>query len=177
MTLSEMLEEITNAKDKKMSTVAVFIDLIKAFDTLNNEIVVNKLHHSGIRGIVLEWIVSYLSSRKQFAQINDKSSENKTIRCGIPQDSVLGPKLFSIFINDLCNVFSILRCILFADDTTIVCSKYDLKELCTEVSNELSKVNDWFNINKLSLNLNNTNFMLFANCKLVMYLLLLKIHA
>ena len=153
-----------------MSTVAVFIDLKKAFDTLDHEILVNKLYHYGIRGIVLEWIVSYLSKRKQFVQINDISSEHKTIRCGVPQGSVLGPKLFNIYINDLCNVSSMLRCVLFADDTTIICSKYDLKELCTEVNNELNKVDsDWFNINKLSLNLNKTNFMLFANSKSSVY--------
>ena len=169
MALTEMLEEITTAKDKKMSTVAVFIDLKKAFDTLNHEILVNKLYHYGIRGIVLEWIVSYLSKRKQFVQINDISSEHKTIRCGVPQGSVLGPKLFNIYINDLCNVSSMLRCVLFADDTTIICSKYDLKELCTEVNNELNKVSDWFNINKLSLNLNKTNFMLFASSKSSVY--------
>ena len=148
-----------------MSTVAVFIDLKKTFDTLNHEILVNKLCHYGIRGIVLEWIVSYLSKRKQFVQINDISSEHKTIRSGIPQGSVLGPRLFNIYINDLCNVSSMLRCVLFADDTTIICSKYDLKELCTEVSNKLNKINDWFNISKLSLNLNKTNFMLFVNSK------------
>ena len=74
MALTEMLEEITNAKNKKMSTVAVFIDLKKAFDTLNHEILVNKLYHYGIRGIVLEWIVSYLSKRKQFVHINDITS-------------------------------------------------------------------------------------------------------
>ena len=169
MALTEMLEEITNAKDKKMSTVAVFIDLKKAFDTLNREILVNKLYHYGIRGIVLEWIVSYISKRKQFVHINDISSEHKTIRCGVPQGSVLGPKLFNIYINDLCNVSSMLRCVLFADDTTIICSKYDLKELCTEVNNELNKVSDWFNINKLSLNVNKTNFMLFANSKSSVY--------
>ena len=152
-----------------MSTVAVFIDLIKGFDTLNHEILINKPYHHGIRGIVLEWIVSYLSKIKQFVQINDISSEHKTIRCGISQGSIPGPKLFNIYINDLCNVSSILRCVLFADDTTIICSKYDLKELCTEVSNELNKVNDWFNIDKLSLNLNKTNFMLFANSKSSVY--------
>ena len=71
--------------------------------------------------------------------------------------------------NDLCNVSSILRCILFADDTTIICSKYDFNELCTEESSDLIKVNDWFNINKLSFNLNKTNFMLFVNSKSSVY--------
>ena len=75
-----------------MSTVAVFIDLTKALDTLSHEILVYKLYHYGIRGIVLEWIVSYLSSKKQFVQINDISSEHKTIRCCTPQGSVLGIK-------------------------------------------------------------------------------------
>ena len=148
-----------------MSTVAVLIDLKKAFDTLNHEILGYKPYHYGIRSIVLEWIVSYLSNRKQFVQINDISSEHKTITCGIPQGSVLGTNLFSIYINDLCYVSSILRCILFADDTTLIRSKYDLKELCTYVSNELNKINDWSNNNKLSLNLNKTNFMLFTNSK------------
>ena len=74
-----------------MSTVAIFIDIKIAFDTLNHEILVNKLYHYGIIGIVLEWIVSYLSNRKQFVKINDISSEHKTIRCGIPLGSVLGP--------------------------------------------------------------------------------------
>ena len=86
-----------------MFTVAVFIDLKKAFDTLNHDILVNKQYHYGIRGIVQEWIVSYLSKRKQFVQINDIRSEHKTIRCGIPQGSVLGPRLFNIYTNDLCN--------------------------------------------------------------------------
>ena len=126
--------------------IEVFIYLKKAFDTLNYEILVNKLFHYGIRGIVLEWIVSYLSNRKQLLQINDISPEHKTIRCGIPQGAVNGPKLFNIYINDLSNVSSMLRCVLFADDTTNICSKYGLKEQCTEVSNELNKVNDWFNI-------------------------------
>ena len=75
-----------------MSTVAVFIDLKKALDTLSHEILVNKLYHYGIRGIVQEWIFSYLSSRNQFVQINDINFEHKTIRCCTPQGSVLGIK-------------------------------------------------------------------------------------
>ena len=73
--------------------------------------------------------------------------------------------LLNIYIYDLCNVSTMLKCILFADDTTIICSKYYLEELCTEVISELDKVNDLFNINKLSLNLNKSNFMLFSSSK------------
>ena len=82
-----------------MYTVAVFIDDKKAFDTLNHEILVNKLYHYEIRGIVLESIVCYLSNRKQFVQINDIGSEHITMRCGIPHGSVLGTKLFNIYIS------------------------------------------------------------------------------
>ena len=83
----------------------------------------------------------------------------KTIGWDTPQSSILGPKLFHIYINNLRNVSTILKCILFVDVTTIICSKCDLKELCTEVSSESNKVNNWLNINKLSLNLNKINFV------------------
>ena len=106
----------------------------------------------------MEWIVSYLSNRKQFVQINDISSEHKTIGCGIPEGSFVGPKLFNMCFNALCNVSSIINAFYLQMIQHIICSKYDLKEQHTDVSSELNKVNDWFNINKLSQNLNKTNF-------------------
>ena len=87
-----------------MSTIGVFIYLMKAFDTLNHEIFVEKLEHYGIPGIASKLIISYLTSRKQYVSIQDTTSKDKEILCGIPQESSLGPKLFIIYIIEICNI-------------------------------------------------------------------------
>ena len=95
--------------------------------------------------------------------IHDTKSEFLNVICGVPQGSILGPKLFIIFINDICNISKIIQFILFADDTNIFCSDDDLTKLETKINQELSKLNDWFAINKLSLNVSKTNYMIFSN--------------
>ena len=90
-----------------MSTICVFVYLRKAIDTLNHEILVKKLQHYGTRGIASKWIISYLTSIKQYVNIQDTSSEHKEILCGVPQGSILGPKLFIIYINEICNITNI----------------------------------------------------------------------
>ena len=98
--------------------------------------------------------------------MGDCSSECLDIACGVPQGSVLGPKLFVLYINDICNVSSLVKCILFADDTNIFCSGENLQQLLDVISSELSKIKKWLDKNKLSLNLNKTKIMLFGNCKI-----------
>merc|ERR1719239_852182 len=127
---------------KKKITVGVFIDLKKAFDTIDHTLLLRKLKHYGIRGVANNWLESYLDSRKQFVSLNDCNSD---------------------VLNDICNVTKILNFILFADDTNIFCSGKDLKSLCKTVSIELDKLNVWFAVNKLSLNVSKTNFILFGN--------------
>jgi len=160
--LMELIEEICSSLDNKKNTIGVFIDLRKAFDTLDHDLLLRKLNHYGVRGIAHEWLKSYLSNRKQFVQINDIRSNRLNILCGVPQGSILGPKLFILYINDICNVSDIMRLILFADDTNIFKSGHNLNALAAEISLELNKLQVWFNVNKLSLNVQKTNYILFG---------------
>ena len=122
-----------------------------------------KLDHYGSRGIVYDWLTSYLSNRRQFVQINNTKPNLCNVLCGVPQGSILGPKLFILYINDICNVSNLLKFVLFADDTNIFCSHEDVSLLCAQISNELRKLSVWFAVNKLSLNVSKTNYMIFSN--------------
>lgn len=119
----------------------------------------------GIRGTALQWVSSYLKNRKQFVQINEVRSDLCNIICGVPQGSVLGPKLFILYVNDLVNVSEVFKCILFAEDTTFFCLGKDLEQMMGMIQTEFVKIQAWFQLNKLSLNLDKTNYMIFSNRK------------
>ena len=122
-----------------------------------------KLRHYGVRGDANDWLSSYLENRLQYVSFCDTDSTLRNVICGVPQGSILSPKLFILYINDTCNVSPVLKFILFADDTNIFCSGSDIVQLSILVSNELDKLIEWFAVNKLSLNLSKNNFMLFTN--------------
>ncbi len=92
----ELIEEITDNKDNNLVTTGVFIDLKKAFDTINHTILIEKLNHYGIRGVASNWIENYLCNITQYVSYNDVQSDYKSVVCGIPQGSILGPLLFFI---------------------------------------------------------------------------------
>ena len=117
--LLSLTETIKKSIDNGKFGCGIFLDLQKAFDTVNHNILLQKLEHYGIRGKVLDWFRSYLSSRSQNVAVNGHLSEILPITCGIPQGSVLGPLLFLIYVNDLPYVSKILKFYLFADDTSI----------------------------------------------------------
>ena len=163
--LIDLVEEISELMDTKLYTLGVFIDLKKAFDTVNHSILLQKLNFYSIRCVAEKWIEIYLSDRKQFVKICDSSSNALGVSCGVPQGSVLGPRLFILYINDICNVSKILKFVLFADDTNILYSDANINNLNNVVNSELDKLNTWFIINKLSLNVSKTNYILFGNRK------------
>ena len=148
-------------------SIGVFIDLKKAFDTVNHDLLIDKLEYYGIRGIAQEWLKSYLKDRKQFVQIDECASTLLSVTCGVPQGSILGPKLFILYINDICNASFILKFILFADDTNVFYSGVDIQTLCECISPELNKLHVWLSVNKLSLNVDKTNYILFGNRKYI----------
>ena len=159
--LIEITEQIKKSIDDGKYGCGIFIDLKKAFDTVNHKILLMKLEHYGIRGPLLKWFESYLTNRKQYVFYNGVSSDTKPVTCGVPQGSVLGPLLFLLYINDLPNISDKLNFFLFADDTNIYYESKNLKNLEKTVNEELKKLSLWLNLNRLALNIGKTNFVIF----------------
>ena len=158
-----IIKEMDNIKEIKIPT-AIFLDLSKAFDTLNFDILLNKLKYYGVRGTSLALIKSYLTNRYQYVQFENSDSELLEIVTGILQGSILGPLYFSVFINDLVNSSNKFQFLMYADDTTIYFSldEFPLENREIAVNSELEKVNTWLKLNKLSINVNKTKFMFFT---------------
>ena len=129
----------------------MFIDLKKAFDTIDHGLLMDKLYHYGIRGLAYDWVENYLQDRQQYVSLDNIKSESQRVRCGVPQGSILGPQLFILYINDICNVSHLLNFVIFADDTNVFYSHKDINILCQTMSNELNYLCTWFAANKLSL--------------------------
>ena len=156
-------DKIYNAlnQNEPTKTLSVFIDLKKAFDTVDHKILLKKMEKYGFRGTSNIWFKNYLSEREQFVSINGAESNMQSIICGVPQGSVLGPLLFLLFINDLPNATEFLT-LLFADDTTFQLSGTNLNLLFEKSNAELEKASIWFKANKLTLNIKKTKYMLFT---------------
>ena len=148
---------------KKNIIIGIFLDLSKAFDTIDHHILIHKLSNYGIRGIILSWFKHYLSNRKQFVTFRSKNSSRTHVTCGVPQGSILGPLLFLVYMNDITKSSNLLNFILFADDTNIFHSHKYINTLVETLNNELKRVSLWFKCNKLSLNVNKTCFFHFSN--------------
>ena len=159
--LLSLTETIKKSIDSGKFGCGIFLDLQKAFDTVNRKILLQKLEHYGIRGKVLDWFRSYLLSRSQYVVVNGHSSEMLPITSGVPQGSVLGPLLFLIYVNDLPYVSTILKFYVFADDSSIYYDSENLITLQKTVNRELRKVRKWLEANRLSLNIAKTNCAIF----------------
>ena len=162
MAILDMVEKIRSAWSEKSVAVGVFIDLKKAFDTVDHDILLKKLEHYGIRGHSLKLLKSYLEGRTQYVCYGGYESERGPVKCGVPQGSVLGPLFFLIYVNDMVKVCPELGLVLFADDTSIFVKAREPKELFEIVNRGLQKLAKWFRCNKLTLNLKKTEYVYFS---------------
>ena len=160
--VSDLMEYIYKKIDKSQYVAAIFIDLKKAFDTVDHKILLKKMLNFGIRDKALKLIESYLQDRLQVSKINSITSSQIAVSYGVPQGSVLGPLLYLWYILDLKNIDE-LHYFSYADDTVLVFSDSDLKTLETKMNSGLKLYNSWLVNNKLTINVEKTAFMCFYN--------------
>ena len=161
--LINITENIRKALDDGNIDCGVFVDLQKAFDTVDHQILLAKLNHYGIRGVSNDWFKSYLSNRNQYVSINGYESGLAALNCGVPQGSVLGPLLFLLYINDLNQAIKFCKVHHFADNTNLLCLSNSMKKLNKLVNADLKHLVNWLNANKISLSVKKTETVIFKS--------------
>jgi hypothetical protein len=163
LALTYLIDRISSALEKGEFVLGLFLDFSKAFDTVNHQILLQKLQCYGIRGVALKWISNYLSEREQYVEIDGVKSNMLAINCGVPQGSILGPLLFLVYINDLPDICKKCFPVFFADDSNLFVSGNDPEQLISTINNEMLTIVNWLNTNKLSLNVKKTHYILFKS--------------
>ena len=167
--ICELVGTVAKNREEKKHTLGIFIDLSKAFDTLNHDMLLHKMFKYGIRGLMLDWFRSYLKDRtmrvKCISNVTGaiEYSTYHKLDYGTPQGSCLGPLLFLIYINDLQYSIQYSSAVLFADDTTILQGHKNLKYLKWSMEEDLKLIIDWFKANLLTINLDKTECILFPS--------------
>ena len=170
----ELVDRIRLDIESGKIPLSVFLDLSKAFYTLDHSILLQKLKSYGVSGTSLQWFTSYLVNRQQLVDVAGTHSTLINLTTGVPQGSILGPLLFIIYMSDIYEASKSFHAILYADDTSLYSSlgsfnvnltgnNSDKHTLSIKINNELSNIQEWLNVNKLSLNVNKTKYMIFHN--------------
>ena len=149
--------------DKGNACGVLFLDLAKAFDTVDHDILLYKLKHLGFRNSAITWFDSYFCNRNQVTIANNHMSDMLPVLCGVPQGSILGPLLFICYINDLSSHLALSKNYLYADDTALVFSSNNTTSLSLNMNTELCTIDRWFRANKLTINADKTYSMLIRN--------------
>ena len=160
-----VVEYVYQAFNCKHDALSVFLDLRKAFDTVDHSILLYKLNYYGFRGNTHRWFSSYLEGRTQRVKIGSVLSDSKAISVGVPQGSNLGPLLFLIYVNDMIYASKIFKFTLFADDTVLNIHAKSQSELVVIANRELPKVARWISSNKLILNHTKSNWMMHSTSR------------
>ena len=162
--MAHLSEELASKVQNGKTICSVFLDLTKAFDTVNHNILLSKLGQYGIRGLPAKLLTDYLSNRTQKTIINRTKSATENVTCGVPQGSILGPLFFLLYINNLPNICH-LDVRLFADDACLLYSSDNGIDVERKMNEELGKISTWLRVNKLTINYSKSNFMVFTRKK------------
>ena len=161
-TVAYFTDDIYRGINMREFTLSIFVDLKKAFDTVNHSILLKKLSKLGVGGLLHRWLTDYLKDRKQKTFANGLTSDEGNVLCGVPQGSILGPTLFLVYINDLRNVIMDSKTFLYADDTVVSVTGNNLNHMTDLLEGDLRRLDIWFRKNKLTLNAKKTNYMIFG---------------
>ena len=151
------MDKVIESLDNGKYVVGIFLDFSKAFDTVDHFMLLKKLDFYGVSRFAVSWFKSCLDNRRQFVTYNGISSDIKLIKCCVPQGSILGPRLFFIYINDLANVCDSSLSVLLADDTNVFNHGHDLSLIQQCLNKELAGIYKWLKVNKWSLNIKRHN--------------------
>nr|CAI5847411.1 unnamed protein product [Callosobruchus analis] len=159
--IENFTSQILSSFDVNKKTLVTFLDLKRAFDTVSHPKLLSKLEDIGFRGIVLDLWKNYLSDRQQQVRISDVYSSAITLKCGIPQGTILGPVLFLVFINDMLN-YDQCRILSYADDTVLIFESNSWLSVHGQAQRAIKDIKAWLDENKLCLNITKTKFMCFS---------------
>lgn len=160
---SQLIANIQHQLDRKNSVICIFIDLKKAFDFVNHDLLLYKLRCLGMTDKSYNIFKNFVTERKQFVKIGEKESDLQPIRSGVPQGSILSPSLFNYFINDVFDLKLNGDLQLYADDAVVTCYGADIEKVVRDVNSDLETINEWILDNKLQINAEKTKYLVFKN--------------
>ena len=160
--IADFSHNVYKGVDESLATGAIYLDLTKAFDCVEHDIMLEKLRCLGFKTCLIHWFKLYLTDRKQMTVVNGETSSTRDVTCGVPQGSILGPVLFICYINDLEKHLLHSKASMFADDTALYVQGNTPADIDLKLNTDLEMVSNYLAANKLQLNVGKTKCMMFS---------------